>query len=403
MTATGTFQSPVVGRAHWPKPPEVWSYSSLQDATECPRRWSLSRGSYPSVWNQPGYPKRPVLSALVGDVVHHVLETVLRAFHARGCQSRTDGAAVAVLRELGGYTKLVETAIDEQIRPLEQNPRMADHLESLRVSLNRRVPEIRARIQNVITRIPLAASEPSPARRGQVGGRTPLLAGSHPEVELRAPSLRFVGRADLLAIRSDGVVITDYKTGEPDPHHAEQLRTYALLWRTDAELNPANLPVTGLVIAYTGHHDVVDPPSASDLDHLTAHIQARIEQAEAELRMRPPPAKPAPAMCRHCRVRHLCEDYWAQLRPNAGAAGPSEDINYADYEGHIVRQNGPKSWLLRLELSDAEVLLRTPTESPGFRVGDHIRILDVATGFDDDTQRPVSTIMRGSEVFVLTP
>ena len=61
---------------------------------------------------------------------------------------------------------------------------------------------------------------------GAGGGseRAPLGNGSFPEVELQAPKLRFADRADVISIDGDTVTITDYKTGEPDPQHADQLR-----------------------------------------------------------------------------------------------------------------------------------------------------------------------------------
>ncbi len=201
-------------------------------------RWSLSSASYPAVWDRSGYPQRPVVAALVGDVVHSALERVLRALHAEGCDSRVGTAAVSVLRQLGGYSVLVRDAIEEQLRRLESNPRMAPRVESLRALLKQRVPEIRQRVQSLVTRMPLGPSGPRP--EGEAGGRRgPLGPGSYPEIELRARQLRFFGRVDLLSVQSDQVTLTDYRTGQPDSHHADQLRLYALLWQHDEELNPA--------------------------------------------------------------------------------------------------------------------------------------------------------------------
>src|SRR5579859_4395809 len=91
----------------WPAPPRTWSYSSLRDATECPRRWMLSRATYPKIWSRWGYPPRPTLPILVGDVVHGILEVLVRSFREQGCTSLADPATVKVLKDLGGYTKLV--------------------------------------------------------------------------------------------------------------------------------------------------------------------------------------------------------------------------------------------------------------------------------------------------------
>jgi hypothetical protein len=261
------------------------------------------------------------------------------------------------------------------------------------------VPEIRQRVQSVVTRMPLGPTSP-PSGEEAGGGRGSLGPGSYPEIELRAPQLRFFGRVDLLSVQADQVTITDYKTGQPDPHHADQLRMYALLWQHDEDLNPAGVPATSLSIVYAAHDELLDAPAAAELDELASTLHMRIEAAETELRMRPPPARPAPDTCRYCSVRHMCEEYWADMAaPSAGEVGG--DPVFADCEGTIARRNGPRSWVLTLEPTRFEVLLRTPTETPGFDTGDRVRLLGVVYGADDDAERTVVTITQASEVFLL--
>ena len=103
----------------------------------------LSRATYPDLWNHGGYPPRPSLPALIGDVVHGVFEVLLRSFRAQGCTSLADPSAVGVLRNLGGYTKLVEQGIEDQLGKLAENPLAAKRLDQLRTALRVKVPEIR--------------------------------------------------------------------------------------------------------------------------------------------------------------------------------------------------------------------------------------------------------------------
>lgn len=400
MTCSEEFRIASAGLARWPTPPAQWSYSSLREAEECPRRWSLSRASYPEVWDRPGYPPRPAAAALVGDIVHSALEQVLHALHSSGCKSQAEETAVSVLRELGGYSALVRRAIDVEMRRLETNPRMAPRVESLRALLGQKVPELRQRVQSVVTRMPLGPSAPKPeSERG--GGRGPLGPGSYPEIELRAPQLRFVGRVDLLSVQTDQVTITDYKTGKPDPYHADQLRIYALLWQHDQEVNPTGVPAGTLCIAYAAHDEILDAPDAVELGDLATALKARIHVADAQLRHRPPVARPAPDICRYCAVKHMCEEYWSELATTV-PAGVSAPPVFADCEGTISRRNGPRSWILALKPSGLEVLLRTPTETPSFEAGDRVRVLGVAYGADDDGEQTVATITQASEVFVLS-
>src|SRR4051812_35316763 len=100
-------------RGVWPNPPPLWSYSSLRDAEVCPRRWMLSRATYPGIWDKPGFPQRPLIAALAGDVVHNALELLLRELHSRGCSSIRDADAASAMRELGGFSQIVESQIDQ--------------------------------------------------------------------------------------------------------------------------------------------------------------------------------------------------------------------------------------------------------------------------------------------------
>ena len=78
------------------------------------------------------------------------------------------------------------------------------------------------------------------------------------------------------------------------------------------------------------------------------------------------------------------------------------DPVFADCQGTIATRNGPRSWIMTLEPTRFDVLLRTPTETPGFEVGDRVRLLGVVYGADDDAERTVATITQASEVFVLS-
>jgi hypothetical protein len=385
----------------WPTPPSAWSYTSLRAAEECPRRWGLSRATYPALWAQPGYPPRPIVPALVGDVIHRVLELILRGLHDHGCESLSDSCAVEVLKRLGGYSELITRVIDEHLAPLEANPRIAGRIAAIRRTLLARVPDIRQRVQTVIARthlrpVPLIERE---AQDAHVRG--PLVDGSHPEVALRAPDLQFVGRADLITLDQGACSITDYKTGARDPHHANQLRTYALLWRRDTELNPDNIPVKQLVLSYGTKDEQVDPPNEAVLEAFAHELSSRITDVEAELRLRPPPARPALPMCRLCSVRHLCEDYWSGPAANPLAAPQSQAVDFVDCEATVVSRNGPRSWMMELDSTGASALLRTPTETPGFVPGDRVRLVDLAHAQDDETSGFTLTMTQASELYIL--
>jgi PD-(D/E)XK nuclease superfamily len=383
----------------WPALPTLWSYSSLRDAEECPRRWALSRATYPAIWDRPGYPPRPILPALLGDIVHRSLDLILRRLYEAGCESIADASAVDVLRALGGYSGLAERLIGEQMDSLQSNPRMADQVSGLRSALKARIPAIRQRVQALLVRATLVPRElagEAAADAVPASGRAPLSTGSHPEVTLHAPQLRVAGRADLITLGPGSCSIVDYKTGAPDDHHADQLRLYALLWARDIELNPEAMPATSLTLSYATHDERVEPPEPHALELLTQQLTDRIAATEGELMLRPPPARPSPTTCRLCSVRQLCDDYWGSAAIDA-ALTPQ---GFGDREGTVISQNGPRSWVIEVE-SVRRSLLRTPTEDPGFRVGDRVRLLGAALARDDDSGDETITLTRTSEVFQL--
>lgn len=368
---------------------------------ECPRRWMLARSTYPEVWERRGYPPRPVLPALVGSVMHQVLETILGALHAEGCASVDDPRTVDVLKGLGGYSALLHEVIEQEMQALEANPRAGQILDPLRTTLQQRVPDMRERVQTIVARASLSTG--AARRRGgsPPTSRRALGPGTHPEIDLHAEDLRFVGRADLLTVEAGDCIITDYKTGSPDTHHLQQLRIYALLWRQDADLNPDRVPATRLVIAYSSHDEVHDAPTPAELDELALDLARQVTDAERQLAKRPPPARPAAEMCRLCGVRHLCDDYWPSDAAAANSPASALSSGFVDCEATIIERNGPRSWLVAPYSGNPQALLRTPSELTTFQPGDRVRMLGVAAGHDEESQTTILTMTQSSEVFVL--
>ena len=275
----------------------------------------------------------------------------------------------------------------------------ANRLDQLRTALRVKVPEIRQRVQAVIARTPFKSVGDGPSG-GDARQRGALAPGFYPEVELRAPELRLAGRVDLLHVDQDGCDITDYKTGSPDPHHADQLRLYALLWNRDLDTNPASIPVRQLTLAYPSKDVAVEPPTATELDLLAVTTADEIKAAEKALLERPPPAYPAPTICGFCGVRQLCEDYWMGLPKVPADSQVGRDPGWFDFEGTVIERNGPRSWLVAAARGKTTLLLRTTSETVPFKVGDHLRLLDMHRDMDPESKLPIGTLSHVSEVFV---
>lgn len=391
---------------HWPATPERWSYSSLKDIEACPRRWMLSRAHYPEISEVSGYPAPPHPAAVFGDVVHLSLELLIKALVRAGCSATRGAEAVAVYRELGGYTSVVEKAVGVLLDRLEGSPSVTpERLHRLRTFLTDRVPEARVRVQSILGRtelpepvVPPATPEAEAATGdGLPKPRRPLLGGAFPEAKLIADDLRLEGRVDLITVDEAGARVVDFKTGAEDEAHVDQVRIYALLWDLDTVANPDQRPTVELRVAYPARDHIVPGPDRAELRALEAATAARIVSADDAV-CDDPEARPSLDNCQFCSVRHLCETYWEGMSsaPDTVKVGA-----WFDLEGLVIRPNGSRSWYVLPTASKSEVLLRTPAESSPIKVGRRVRVLGVRRDEEPDSDILVTTMTSQSDLYLL--
>ena len=381
----------------WAEAPARFSFTSLTEAEDCPRRWGLRRSDYPGLWSGNGYPDRPSTAALTGEVVHRSLETIVDALVTNGCAGPHDESAVSVMRSLGGYSEVIREAIDERVQELRDNPRCRDRVEQVAGDLRQRVAEMRQETQALVSRTPFLSRgpqrEPSAGSNPKATGTRQLPDGSYAEFTLRATSLRLAGRADLVTLAGTDVHIVDYKTGEPSPQHAEQLRLYALLWSRSDHPDPLRPYATRLSVSYPGLDVDIAVPDEIELEEIERQTAARIARLEEHLAEYPPEARPATERCRRCSVRHLCDPYWQFTELQANSVGRG------DLRGIITECCGPRAWTLRLMNGDDVLLLGTDGTS-AIRVGAHLRVLNAHIKPASDNDQVVASLASASEVYV---
>jgi hypothetical protein len=397
----GEFATPIDGiSALLPSAPEWFSYSSLAEAKACPRRWSLRRASYPAVWDGRGYPPLRSVSSVAGDVVHDGLERIVRGLVAAGCSSSTSADAVGVLRGLGGISDILRAGIETQIAKLQNNPRMSGRLDGLRRSLIERLPAMRRTVQQILSRAVLSEYSVSAHADGDapnathVGGADRFRGnGSWPEAEVRSSALGFLGRVDLLTLAGSDVHVVDYKTGAFSEHHAEQVRTYAVLWAHRDNGDADRSRATRLTLAYASGEVEVDPPSDDEVTMLGDALVSAVDSARAVLDVRPPPANPGITTCEFCEVRHLCDPYWAEV-----VSVPTE--GFTDAEVRVRSRNGPRSWTVDMITGDG--LLRCADESD-LPIGAAVRVLGGLLTRTEDSDTPVLSLNTMAELYVVRP
>lgn len=384
----------VLTPATWPDPPAEMSVTTHAEIDACPRRWALSAAEYPDLWAGRGYPPKLQVAALAGSVVHLALEIITKQLTRSGVPSLSDPSAPQVLRDLGGYTRVVEHCVDSILRRYIENPRAIGLMEHAQRTLRGQVPTLRARVQSMLSRIHLPKGIPStPARsKPKTGGaplRLPLANGTYPEVEVRAKSIGWKGKVDLLVLSDSACEITDFKTGTPDDAHKFQVRAYAVMWRLDDELNPSGRVANRLVLAYESQDVDVAAPSASEIDDLGHELIERRRLSAVALAARPPAAHLDAEVCRYCGVRQLCDAYW-----DGATQAVSDNGRFGDIELKITGRHGPTSWdavVLRARNIPAKTpaLLRLQ-QSAEFKTNTHVRVLDGALARDpEDEAAPV--------------
>lgn len=358
----------------WQAPPEWMSFHYLVRAEQCPRSAALRHATYSQLWNRRGYPDKPSLAALAGMVTHRVIARIIRSLADSGVDSFQDPRSVAILKSLGGYSKVIAESVADVIQSLAGNPRFELVRSSSLSRLNNRLPAIREQVQLQLSRLnwnlkpPLVELREDSDIDAVTSDRLPLQQGTHFEVELRHPGIKWRGFADLIELRDDLCTVADFKSGEPSDDHLLQLQIYALLWYHDEELNPSKTAVDKLVICYPNGDRLV-PYNKNDGGKLAQELQARTSAVRKAVSGPESQANLDAERCPKCDVRHLCSDYWTPNRPASVGGASADGVQLDDVQLSLRARKGQNTWSAECKVSNhipigSTVLLRwTPKDS----------------------------------------
>lgn len=357
----------------WQAPPEWMNFHYLVRAEQCPRSAALRHATYSQLWSRRGYPDKPSLAALAGMVMHRAIARIIRALADSGVDSFQDPRSVTILKSLGGYSKVIAQSVAGVIQSLAGNPRFELVRSSSLSRLNNRLPTIREQVQLQLSRLKWKL-QPPPVELPEdldtdavASDRLRLEQGTHFEVELRHPGIKWRGFADLIELRDDLCTIEDFKSGEPSDDHLLQLQIYALLWFHDEELNPAKTAVDKLVICYPNGDRLV-PYNKKDGGKLAQELQARTNAVRKAVSGPESQANLDAERCPKCDVRHLCSAYWTGNRPASVGGASAERVQLDDVQLTLRSRKGQNTWSAECQLSNhvpvgSTVLLRwTPKD-----------------------------------------
>lgn len=396
----------------WLRAPEWMNVHYFLRAEKCPRSAALRHSRYATIWDRNGYPDKPSIAAASGTVIHIAVARLVTELAIRGCTSTSDPIFCAILKELGGYSNVIADAISEVEAGLAKNPRFQPIRDFLAVTLRSRIPRFRENIQLQLSRLKWAAYSPtpvSPKSHEHVGSklRHPLAPGSHFEVEIRDPILKWRGIADLIELTDSCCSITDFKSGSSSDDHVFQIRLYALLWLRDTELNPEALPASSLTLSYPSEQKDIDFQEA-DQTSFRSELQARTKLVRAAITGTSSKAVLSGDICPQCDVRQLCKEYWTSARPIPSQQNVS-NCRFDDVQLLLKSKKGESTWLAEAQIASylkipAALLLRWSSEQ--FRIFEHLKPgtmirLTGALLSDVHDEYPVLTCVANTDVIVL--
>lgn len=387
----------------WPAVPDWSSFWWLIEVETCPRRVALRTASYPDLWDRPGYPPKPTVAAILGQIVHTAVGSIATILGSRGVASVRDPHAISILRELGGFSQIISRAVDDVVDRLANNPRLYSP-DRLRSEVLRRLPWMREKVQALLSRmvLPTRTQEHSEAPRDS---KQALGTGLHFEILLKSSVLQWKGVADLIEISSNKIAIADFKTGEPSRYHTDQIRTYALLWARDLDSNPQGSLATDLVLSYPDGSVTTPAPSKTELLAIESDLQRRTAFAKSAMRAQQPSAHVAPEHCSQCDVRHLCSEYWI---PSSRKCLVVENrIDFDDIELLIEERLGQSSWRCKCLVAthvptDSTIILSLGNDNltlaPTVNTNSTVRVVGALLSHGEHSPS-VASVVGSSELF----
>ena len=354
-----------------PAKPLLWSYSSLREFGECPKRWSLTRSEYSNTPGS-GYPGAPSVQRVRGNVVHDVI-TAFENEYAR------EGGSVRDFFKAFGLRSRVALEIENQVDAEHQsNPRVVS-----RKAITPLLDECISQIKSVVLSLPEKESVESNKRK------TGRKRGANVRIEVSDPDV--VAYLDYF----DGSQLVEFKSGPRNESHEEQVRFYAAVLYRSTGSAPAALEIN-----YTGEGASVhiDPMNSDACEALLSEIRRSIKENNESIDAQEIEARTGEA-CRFCSVRHLCDEYWVSI-----SVLSREQARYtADIEVQLVQCVRESVAGAVYEIVDGESNKGILTHSAGFEVmpdGAKVRVLKAHINWK---QGPIMVSVRSdSELFLLS-
>lgn len=297
----------------WAAPPKMYSFSSLKQIDECPRRWQLQYSKYEGLDR---YPSRPNPAAVEGRIIHSLLEKLFRALACYGMPLIGSETFQKCISEID-----INLAISRSIRDYEErialNPR--GHGFQLRSSIqqlrNKVVQIFRDQYDKIRKNTPPSIIRSSyntlkkQSCNDVTGNDFAVILNKNKiltELTLEHMELPFSGIIDFIWLDDEGMKISDFKSGAYKHDHKDQVLMYALLLKSNLQCLPKEA-----FIVYPDRSERVEIDE-NIVENVFFDLKNKIITAKRELKS--VPAKTSlNENCQYCPVRQLCDQYWVSL------------------------------------------------------------------------------------------
>lgn len=296
-----------------------------------------------------GYPQRPSLASVIGNVVHagqEILAAEADTFSPQGTEAEFRQTAARVFDSLLEEEK---HRAESSVRPLEiawDTNRIKDARSAFILGSTTFLESARSRVADTEHR-----------RERTITSADGLV----------------IGTPDLVISDGSQTTIVDLKTGTLVDHdsaqrHMRQLHIYAYIWYSLY----GNWPTSGILSNPTTRRQYSIPIDVEQARGIVEDGRAAVEaiKAESDPRRLARPGKP----CRRCDYRPWCEPYWRDQESDRDATGAVVDLAVTP-DPHSSATNG---WIT-IRGSDQEetlVVRRGPHSLMDIEPGDTIRVID---------------------------
>ncbi|MDP6721030.1 MAG: PD-(D/E)XK nuclease family protein [Pirellulaceae bacterium] len=240
-----------------PGPPDRWSYTSLKQFSNCPKRWLLANATFEELGGEK-IPTVPNASQLTGRIVHGMLDG-LEHFRQEFCADG-DGLRSPELDELlskFGTRKRARELLAKEKASLSKNLRCKPNRILGQISLDDCVTQFKRVVVNRYPRGPCKAvartaraKTPDRSAKRSVGA----------EIELSHDNPPLIGYVDYVG---EGKIV-EVKTGQFAEEHLAQAKFYALLYKYQFGESPS---VVSVEYASASEHSFTQQFDLKELGH----------------------------------------------------------------------------------------------------------------------------------------